>query len=253
MTPPPRLRSMVITGSSSGIGAATAARLAGPGVGLVIHARHNSEGAEATAERARKAGAEAVVKMGDLAEPATGAALIEAAVAAFGGLDVLVANAGMFVAKVLGEGTRAELDYALAANLGGFFEMVSAALAHLERAENARVVAISTHNAHIYRPDYTNFSLSASAKAGLEAMTRGLAVQLARKGVTVNCVVPGLIRRDWQERDGLSAERMQSWAEKIPMGRLGEPDEVAAVVAFLVSGDASYLTGQLVHVNGGFI
>ena len=165
----------------------------------------------------------------------------------------MVANAGLFVPKVLGEGTRAELDYALAANLGGFFEMVSAALPHLDQAENGRVVAISTHNAHIYRPDYTNFSLSAASKAGLEAMTRGLALQLAPRGVTVNCVVPGLIRRDWDERDGLSAQRMQDWADKIPMGRLGEPDEVAAVVAFLVSADASYLTGQRVHVNGGFI
>jgi NAD(P)-dependent dehydrogenase (short-subunit alcohol dehydrogenase family) len=249
---PPR-RSVVVTGSSSGIGAAIAARLAGPGVGLVVHARRNREGAEATAARAREAGAETIVQIGDLAEPATGAALIEAAVSTFGGLDILVANAGLFVPKVLGEGTRDELDYALAANLGGFFEMVTAALPHLERAENARVVAISTHNAHIYRADYTNFSLSAASKAGLEAMTRGLALQLATKGVTVNCVVPGLIRRDWQERDGLSAQRMQEWADKIPVGRLGTPDEVAAVVAFVVSADASYLTGQLIHVNGGFI
>ena len=249
----PALRSIVVTGSSSGIGAATVARLAGPGVGLLVHARRNRDGAEATATRARDAGAEAIVEIGDLADPATGAALIEAAVAAFGGLDVLVANAGLFVPKVLGEATRAELDYALAANLGGFFEMVTAALPHLERAENARVVAISTHNAHIYRRDYTNFSLSGASKAGLEAMTRGLALQLAPKGVTVNCVVPGLIRRDWQDRDGLSAERMQSWVDKIPIGRLGTPDEVAAVVAFLASADASYLTGQRVHVNGGFI
>jgi NAD(P)-dependent dehydrogenase (short-subunit alcohol dehydrogenase family) len=108
------MRSILVTGSSSGIGATLSRRLAEPGVGLLVHARDNAEGAERTAAAVREAGAEAVVALGDLSQPETGARLVDAAVSNFGGLDTLIANAGLPILKSLAEGSREELDYALA-------------------------------------------------------------------------------------------------------------------------------------------
>ncbi len=247
------MRSILVTGSSSGIGATLCRRLAAPGVGLIVHARDNTEGAEATAAAAREAGAEAVVRLGDLSRPETGAALVAAALESFGRLDVLVANAGLPILKSFAEGSREELDYALGTNMTGFFELAKAALAPLKRAQAGRVVALGTFNAHVFRNDFACFPLSGASKAGLEALVKGLAVELAPHGVTVNCVVPGLIRKDRGTRDGLEDEGLKKLAEKIPLGRVGEPEEVAALIAFLASPEAGYITGQAIHINGGLI
>lgn len=247
------MRSILVTGSSSGVGATLCRRLAAPGVGLIVHARDNAAGAEASAAAAREAGAEAVVRLGDLSRPETGAELVEAALESFGGLDVLVANAGLPILKSFAEGSREELDYALGTNLTGFFELAKAALAPLKRAQNGRVVALGTFNAHVFRNDFVCFPLSGASKAGLEALVKGLAVELAPHGVTVNCVVPGLIRKDRGTRDGIEDEGLNKLAEKIPLGRVGEPEEVAALIAFLASPEAGYITGQAIHINGGLI
>ena len=246
-------RSVLVTGSSSGIGAAICRRLAAPDVGLLIHARENLEGAEHVAADVRAAGAETVTALGDLTQAGTAARLVRTACETFGGLDVLIANAGLPILKSFAEGSREELDYALGANLGGFFELAKAASEPLGQGRSPRIVAISSFNAHVFRNDFVCFPLSGASKAGLETLVRGLALELAPQGITVNCVVPGLIRKDRGTRDGLRDDSMRALEERIPLGRVGEPEEVAAAVTFLASPDASYLTGQCLHANGGLI
>jgi NAD(P)-dependent dehydrogenase (short-subunit alcohol dehydrogenase family) len=226
--------------------------MARPGIAFVIHAHCNETGCRAVADEISAAGAEAAIALGDLADPAVGRRLVDLAIEKFGGLDVLIANAGFPVRAPFGALTRADFDYVHAVVAGGLFEMATQALPYLKRSPAGRIVTVSTHNAHIFRSDYAFFPASSAAKSALEALTRNLALQLAPDGVTANCVVPGLIEKFHGEQF-ISSEEWANFASKIPMQRIGKPEEVAEVISFLASEEASYVTGQIVHVNGGFI
>jgi len=245
------VRSILVTGSGSGIGAAIARRLAGPEVGLVLHARSNRRGCERVAEAACARGAEAMVALGDLADPATARSLVERGAERFAGLDVVVANAGFPVPKRFRELDRRDLDDAYAVMMGGFLELTRHARPHLERSSAGRVIAVSTLNAHVFRVGFPLYPASASVKAGLETLVRALAVELAPAGVTVNCVAPGLIRKDADLPAFYSGEEYARLLAHVPLGRLGEPEEVAELVGFLAGPAAAYVTGQVIHVNGG--
>src|ERR1700761_5592247 len=181
------MRVFLITGASSGIGAATARAVAAPQTVLALHARKNLSGLETVAATARAAGAEVLLLEGDLAQTGTGTRLVEEGAGKYGRLDVVVSNAGFADKRPIGEVDRATLDASLASMTAAFFDIATAAKPWLLKAgTGGRMIAVSSFVAHAFGRGIMTFPVSAAAKAGLEALARTLAVDLAPSGVTVN-------------------------------------------------------------------
>ena len=245
-------RTILVTGAATGVGAATVRRLAAPGVAILAHTRKNAEALAAVAAEARDKGATVEEMLGDLAAPAAAAALVERAIASFGRLDVVIANAGFAdrtPAEVL---TDEAFDRSIQAMQTGFLRLARAAVPHLRQGTDPRIIAVSSFVAHAYRPGFPLFPASAAAKAGLEALVKALAIEFA-PAMTVNAVAPGFVRKDAGAHAAMSQTGMQERAQWIPMGRIAEPADIASAIAFLASPDAGYITGQVLHVDGGLV
>jgi 3-oxoacyl-[acyl-carrier protein] reductase len=246
-------RTIVITGAASGIGAAIARRLAGPGVGLLLHTRQNAANLEQVAQTAQAAGAETALVLGDLADKATVEAIMATAKDRFGGIDQIVSNAGKAKLSSFGEMQDSELDHAFRSMPQAFASLVLGALKDLEQSDWARVVTISSFVTHSHTTAGLTFPATAAAKAALESLTKSLAVELAATGGTANIVVPGFTRKDSTGHAATPNSTYANSTREIPMGRFAEPNDVAAAVTYLLSRDAGHVTGQTLHVNGGLL
>jgi len=244
-------RVIVVTGAASGIGAAIARSLAGPGSALLIHTRRNAEGLGAVASACRDGGSQVETFLGDLADSGLPAALVAAARARFVRVDQIVSNAGQAHRSEFGIVTEADLRRAFDAMPVAFLALVTAALPDLKTSPWGRVVAISSFVAHLFGANGLLFPATAAAKAALEALASSLAAQLAPEGVTVNCIAPGFTRKDKGAHAATAPQTIESAARIIPTGRLVDPADIAGAAAFLLSRQAGQITGQVLHVDGG--
>ena len=237
-------KSVLVTGSSRGIGKAIALRLAREGYGVVVHCRSRREEADAVAAEIMAAGGSARVLQFDIAEREATAAALAADIEAHGCYYGVVCNAGVARDTAFPAMTGEEWDTVLGTNLDGFFNVLNPlVMPMVQRRKPGRIVTMASVSGLIGNRGQVNYS---AAKAGIIGATKALALELAKRNITVNCVAPGLI-----ETDMLDAVPMEEALKMIPARRVGRPEEVAAAVSYLLSEDAGYVTRQVISVNGG--
>lgn len=237
----------IVTGASRGIGAAIAARLAHDGFTVVINYAGNAAAAEEVAGKIEAAGGKALTAQADVSDPAAVRRLFDTAEEAFGGVDVLVNNAGIMPLTTIADTDDAVFHQVIAVNLKGTFNTLREAAQRLR--VGGRIINMSTSQVALLHPSY---GIYAAAKAGVEAMTHVLSKELRGRYITVNAVAPGPTATDLF-LEGKSEEVMDRFAKLAPLERLGTPQDIAGTVAFLAGPDGAWVNGQVLRSNGGII
>ncbi|MER9303023.1 SDR family oxidoreductase [Mesorhizobium sp. M0293] len=240
-------RTAIVTGASKGIGAAIAQRLARDGVAVVINYSRGRAEAEELVRTIEAGGGKAIAVQADIADPNGIAALFDAGEKAFGGIDILVNNAGIMKTSPIAQTDDASFDTQIAINLGGVFRGMREGARRLR--DGGRIVNFSSSVVGLYQPAY---GVYAATKAGVEAMTHILAKELGARRVTVNAVAPGPIETALFT-DGKSEAQIEAIGKTIPLGRLGQPDDIAGLVSFLAGPDSGWVNGQIIRANGGVV
>ncbi|MCM2395317.1 SDR family oxidoreductase [Rhizobium sp. S95] len=240
-------RTAIVTGSSKGIGAAIARRLAADGFAVVVNYASGAEAAAAVVKEIEGAGGRAVAVKADIAATDGMKALFDSAEQAFGGVDVLVNNAGIMQLSPIADTTDEAFERQVAINLGGVFRGVREATQRLR--EGGRIVNFSSSVVGLYQPAY---GVYAATKAAVEAITHILAKELGPKGITVNTVAPGPVETELFMK-GKSDDLLKAIIGMNPLKRLGQPEDIAGVVSFLAGPDGGWVNGQVVRANGGVV
>jgi 3-oxoacyl-[acyl-carrier protein] reductase len=244
-------RVAIVTGAAQGIGAATARRLSAEGA-IVVALDRDEEGTHRTADAITQSGSRALGLVCDVSSPASVEAAVEGVLRDLGRLDVLVNNAGITRDNLVFRMSDDDWSSVLAVNLTGVFNLCRAVQRPMVEARYGRIVNLSSRSA-LGNRGQANYS---AAKAGIQGLTATLAIELGPFNVTVNAVAPGYVATPMTvataERVGVTAdEHQQAAAAQIPLRRVAQPEEIASVVAFLASDDASYVSGQTLYVTGG--
>lgn len=244
-------KTAVVTGSAGGIGRAIALRLAEDGADIVVAVHRHDDDADETASSVTAAGRRAFVVSGDVSQVAQAAAMIDQAVQAAGSLDILVNNAGVEVRAPFVDVTEADYDRVLDTNLKGPFFLTQQFVRHLQsRQRGGKIINISSVHEDLPFPHFTSYCAS---KGGLRMMMRNLAIELAPLGITVNNIAPGAIETPINRKMMADRTEMQGLLANIPLGRMGRPEEVAGLAAYLASADADYITGATLVIDGGLL
>ena len=239
-------RSILVTGASRGIGRAIALRLAHDGFDIAVHCRSRRELADTVAAEIEALGRKARVLEFDVADRAACASAIEADIEAHGAYHGVVCNAGITRDNAFPAMSGEEWDSVIHTNLDGFYNVLQpCVMPMVRRRKPGRIVTLASVSGLAGNRGQTNYS---AAKAGIIGATKALALELAKREITVNCVAPGLV-----DTEMLPAEVVDEAMKMIPLRRVGRPEEVAAAVSYLISDDAAYVTRQVISVNGGML
>ncbi|MBN8195224.1 SDR family oxidoreductase [Thalassospira povalilytica] len=238
-------RTAIITGASRGIGVALAKRLAKDGFAVVINYASSAQPAEELAESLKADGHKAIAIRADISRPDAVTALFDKTISEFGGVDVIVNNAGVMTTQPIAEMDDATYDAMMDINVRGTFNMLREGAKHLR--DHGRVINFSTTALHLKLPGYAVYN---ATKAAVEAMTAVYAKELRGRHITVNAVAPGPVATELF-LNGKTDEQIAQFAKMPPLERLGQPEDIAGVVSFLAGTDSGWVDGQIIRANGG--